>query len=52
MRWREKFFWVKVCDNELGGHLPHTLCSPQLPPIVMLLDAARNEHVLKKFSAK
>ena len=32
MRWREKFLGVKICDNELGGHLPHTLCSPQLPP--------------------
>ena len=28
LRWREKFFSVKICDNELGGHLPHTLCSP------------------------
>ena len=32
MRWREKFFWVKICDNELGGHLPHTLCMPQPQP--------------------
>ena len=32
MRWREKFFWVKICDNELGGHLPHTLCILQPQP--------------------
>ena len=32
MRWREKFFWWKICENELGGHLPHTLCIPQPQP--------------------
>ena len=32
MRWREKFFWWKICENELGDNIPHTLCIPQPQP--------------------
>ena len=32
MRWREKFFWWKIYENELGDNIPHTLCIPQPQP--------------------
>ena len=31
-RWREKFFWWKIYENELGDNIPHTLCIPQPQP--------------------
>ena len=37
MRWREKFFWWKICDNELGDNIPYTLCIPQSPPFCNFL---------------
>ena len=37
MRWREKFFWWKICENELGDNIPHTLCIPQPPPFYNFL---------------
>ena len=32
MRWREKFFWWKIYENELGDNIPYTLCIPQPQP--------------------
>ena len=32
MRWREKFFWWKIYENELGDNIPHTLCIPHPQP--------------------
>ena len=39
MRWREKFFWWKICENELGDNIPHTLCIPQPQPFYNFLGA-------------
>ena len=32
MRWREKVFWWKIYENELGDKIPYTLCIPQPQP--------------------
>ena len=32
MRWREKIFGMKICENELCGQLTFTLCIPQPQP--------------------
>ena len=43
MRWREKFFWVKIYENELGDNIPHTLCIPQPQPFYNFFGGGKGE---------
>ena len=46
MRWREKFFWWKICENELGDNIPYTLCIPQPQPFYNFLgEGVLGQHI-------